>query len=160
MRYSAGAATGILTVGGNGAGNTNNQLSSPNGIYFDSTSNSLVIANTGGNNIVHWVITQPTWTLLAGNSDGTAGTSSTALSAPIGVTLDSVGNMYVADTGNHRIQLFKVGQTNGITIAGVTGTLGNTVFLLNKPSAVRLDSQGNLYVADTKNNRIQKFTCI
>ena len=73
------------------------------------------------------------------------------------VTLDSMGNIYVADRDNHRIQLFLAGQSNGTTIAGVTGRPGSNSTSLYKPYSVALDTQLNLYVADTYNDRVQKF---
>jgi hypothetical protein len=48
-------------------------------------------------------------------------------------------------------------QPNCTTIAGVPGISGNDSTLLNMPRGLALDSQLNLYVADTKNNRIQRF---
>ncbi|CAF4182133.1 unnamed protein product [Rotaria sp. Silwood2] len=160
MRYLAGAAAGTVVAGGNGGGNANNQLNFPAGIYFDAASNSLVIANRNSHNIIRWAIVPNTRTVIAGSAAGVAGNTAILLSSPDGVTLDSAGNIYVADTGNNRIQLFKVGQTNAITIAGVPGLPNANPSSLRGPSAVRLDSQGNLYVADRNNNRIQMFMCI
>ncbi|CAF2654588.1 unnamed protein product [Rotaria sp. Silwood2] len=68
-----------------------------------------------------------------------------------------MGNVYVANTLNHRIQLFLAGQLNGTTIAGVTSVSGNSAILLSTPFLVALDTQRNLYVADMVNSRIQKF---
>ena len=157
MQYLSGASSGTVVAGGNGAGTGTTQLNGPFAIYLDLTSNSLVIANRGANNIVRWVIGASTWTLLAGDSSGLSGSSSTLLDGPCGVTFDSMGNMFVADTSNHRIQLFTVGQINGTTIAGTTGINGNTDSLLDTPYAVKVDKQNNLYVADTYNHRVQKF---
>ncbi|CAF4076790.1 unnamed protein product [Rotaria sordida] len=136
------ANTTTTVAGGNGAGNATNQLDFPNGIYFDSATNSLVIANTDVHNIVRWFIGNNTAIVLAGTA-GISGNTSTLLDTPFGVTFDSMGNMYVADTGNNRIQFFRAGQTVGTTIAG-TGTAGTGASSLNTPSAVRLDNQGNL----------------
>ncbi|CAF0900859.1 unnamed protein product [Rotaria sordida] len=134
------ANTTTTVAGGNGAGNATNQLDFPNGIYFDSATNSLVIANTDVHNIVRWFIGNNTAIVLAGTA-GISGNTSTLLDTPFGVTFDSMGNMYVADTGNNRIQFFRAGQTVGTTIAG-TGTAGTGASSLNTPSAVRLDNQG------------------
>ncbi len=82
---------------------------------------------------------------------------STGFRYPRSAVLDPMGNMYVADTANHRIQFFLNGQTNGTTIAGLTGSIGSTSTKLFNPSKIVLDSQLNLYVADTDNQRIQKF---
>jgi uncharacterized protein (TIGR02145 family)/gliding motility-associated-like protein len=88
--------------------------------------------------------------------DVIAGTTSNRLSNPNAVFVDSIGNFYVADMGNHRIQKFTPGSTIGITVAGGNGA-GSSSIQLNKPTAVYLDKQGYLYVTDYNNQRVQKF---
>ncbi|CAF0981043.1 unnamed protein product [Rotaria sordida] len=157
MSYIAGASSGTVAAGGNGLGTANTQLKYPVGVYFDASSNSLIIANTGANNIVRWVLGASSWTLIAGSMNGTKGSNTTLLNYPVGVTMDSMGNIYVADRNNHRIQFFLAGQSTGITIAGVTNSSGDSAKLLYNPYSIILDAQLNLYVADTYNHRVQKF---
>ena len=157
IRYRLGDLVGTVVAGGNGPGSNNIQLSTPSGLYFDSPSNSLLIANSAAHNIVRWVIGAHNWILVAGNLNGTPGSTSMELNSPFDVEMDPMGNAYVADKGNHRIQFFLVGQSTGVTIAGVTGTIGINSTRLSSPSSVTLDNQLNLYVADTNNQRIQKF---
>jgi hypothetical protein len=80
------------------------------------------------------------------------------------VTVDTAGNLYIADSGNNRIR--KVTAVSGIitTIAG-NGTAGFSGdngpagdAELHDPTAVALDNLGNLYIADSGNNRIRKMT--
>ncbi|CAF1219414.1 unnamed protein product [Adineta steineri] len=158
MRYLSNASSGTVVAGGNGAGTGLNQLYSPYGFTFDSSTNSLIIANYHNHNVVHWVIGASNWTILAGSTVGTSGSSSILLNQPVGVTLDRYGNIYVADSANHRIQFYLAGQSNGTTIAGRTGLSGTLPTLLHTPYSMILDSQFNLYVADTYNNRVQKFS--
>jgi len=73
---------------------------------------------------------------------------------PLDATVDDNGNIYVADTGNHRIQKF----TDGGQFVGKWGSKGGGDGKFNDPSAVAIDSSGYLYVVDTSNQRIQKFT--
>lgn len=157
MSYPLGARNGTLILGGQGQGINRTQLYTPIGLYFDEYSNSLVIANFRANNIVRYVFNASHWTLVAGNINGTAGSNLTSLESATDMTFDPMGNMYVADRNNHRIQFFSGDGTNGTTIVGVTRTPGNNATRFNLPWAVRLDSQLNLYVADTNNHRIQKF---
>ena len=157
MQYLSGASSGTVVCGGFGQGTNSSQLSFPAGLYFDSSSNSLVIANAGANNIVRWILGGPSWTLVAGSASGTSGTTSTLLNNPRDVTFDSMGNMYVADTYNSRIQFFLAGQSNGTTIAGISGVSGTGSNSLDWPYSIALDSQLNLYVADYHNYRVQQF---
>ena len=157
MSYAPGASSGIVVAGGNGQGRNSTQLSNPIRVYFDALSNSLVITNHGTRTIVRWVVDATHWTLLAGDSAGVVGSNATQLRFPTDVTFDPMGNMYVADKDNHRIQLFMAGQSEGITIAGITNMFGINSTLLWQPWSVRLDTQLNLYVADSRNHRIQKF---
>jgi hypothetical protein len=157
MRYTLNSTVGTLVAGGNGAGMSSTQLNNPRGLYFDSTTNSLVISNPGANNVVRWVIGASNWTLVAGDINGALGNGSATLNNPWDVTLDFMGNIYVADRYNNRIQFFLAGQTNGTTIAGVSGVLGTSSTMFNEPISVALDSHLNLYVSDLYNNRIQKF---
>jgi sugar lactone lactonase YvrE len=156
MQYLPGASLGSIIAGGNGPGYSNTQLYNPVGLYFDSSSNSLFIANFGAHNIVRWVVGASSWTLIAGVG-GLSGSTSTLLYNPGDVTLDSAGNVYVADTYNSRIQFFSAGQSNGTTIAGVTLSPGSTSGQFNLPFGVTVDTQFNIYVADYGNHRIQKF---
>ncbi len=72
---------------------------------------------------------------------------------PAGIAVDGAGNVYVADSGNNRIQKFDSSGTY-LTQWGTSGT-GNGQF--NSPFGVAVDTQGNVYVVDTGNYRIQKF---
>ncbi|UJR06790.1 hypothetical protein I4U23_011077 [Adineta vaga] len=157
MQYLPGASSGSIVAGGNGPGYSNTQLYHPIGLYFDSSSNSLFIANFGAHNIVRWIVGNSNWTLVAGIG-GSPGITSMLLYYPADVTLDSMGNIYVADTTNHRIQFFLAGQSNGTTIAGITYSAGSSSLQLNTPYGLTVDAQFNVYVADYGNHRIQKFS--
>ncbi|CAM4821428.1 unnamed protein product [Rotaria magnacalcarata] len=157
MSYLVNASSGTVVAGGNGPGTNRTQLNFPTGIYLDVTSNSLYIANYASNNIVRWVIGATSWTLVAGDINGMKGNSSTMLFSPFDVEVDFMGNIYVADTFNHRIQFFQAGSMNGTTIAGVTGVTGSDPYHFNCPMTLKFDSQLNLYVADRLNHRVQKF---
>ncbi|CAF1544821.1 unnamed protein product [Adineta ricciae] len=156
MAYFPGNTTGTVVAGGNGAGNSNTQLSQPYCFLIDSVTNSFIIVNYGSHTIVRWVMGASSWTLLVG-SPGNSGSTSTLLSSPVGAAMDPYGNLYVADTNNHRIMFFLAGQSNGTIIAGATGTAGSNAILLSNPYWIVLDSQLNFYTMDTGNSRVQKF---
>ncbi len=87
--------------------------------------------------------------------------NATQLSSPIGLAVDSYGNLFVADSGNHRIRMIN-STTNTITTvvgngsAGYSGDGGPAALAqLNGLAAVSVDLAGSLYVADTKNSVIR-----
>ena len=157
MAYAKNATSGIVVIGGQGAGVNRTQLYNPLGIYLDYLSNSLLIANFAANNVVRWIRSEREWILMAGDINGVASNTSTTLSCVFDMIFDPMGNMYVADRDNRRIQLFMSGEYVGQTIGGITGELGKNASLFRTPRCVKLDNQLNLYVADSGNHRIQKF---
>ena len=90
---------------------------------------------------------------------GQRGNASNKLNAPFGLHLDWSNTLYIADRSNARIQKYARDASFGETVAGqasgITGT-GSDVF--NFPSDVQVDSNGNVYVADTSNQRIQLWS--
>ena len=87
--------------------------------------------------------------IVAGN--GLAGSLSTMLNVPRGIFVSRSFNLYVADSGNDRVQLFPFGQLNATTIVG-SGAPGTIT--LDCPTAVILDANENLFIADGNNHRI------
>lgn len=97
------------------------------------------------------------------SGDGGFATSAT-LNTPLGIAVDSAGNIYFADGGNSVIRKITVGTGNISTVAG-NGTAGYsgdngyaTSAELNNPCSVALDASGNLYIADTSNNVIREVS--
>ncbi|WP_411031835.1 IPT/TIG domain-containing protein [Spongiimicrobium sp. 3-5] len=93
-----------------------------------------------------------------GDADGTL--EQAKFHNPIGVTMDNQGNIYVADTYNHKIRRI---DPNGdiITLVGsepgdVDGIVSQAKF--NAPKGIAIDADGNIYIADHKNHKIKKIT--
>ena len=101
------------------------------------------------------------WTVVAGT--GINGSTSDMLDTPRGIFIDINFDLYVADRLNHRVQLFRPGQTHGTTVAGNTSS--NVTITLNEPTGVVLDADNYLFIVDFGNNRIVRsgpngFRCI
>ena len=113
-----------------------------NGVYCSMSAYHRVVKNSlnGGVNTVISV---------AGN--GSIGATSTTLWNPEGIFVDLSFNLYVADYGNHRIQMFRSGQLNATTVAG-TGTTGP--FSLSYPTSFVVDRDGYLFIVDRSNHRV------
>jgi sugar lactone lactonase YvrE len=147
----------------NGIG-TAAEFNVPVGVAVDGAGN-LYVADDENNRIRTIVIAIGDVATLAG--DGTPfafadgiGTSARFYS-PTGVALDGAGNLYVADSRNHRIRKIVIATGDVTTIAG-SGTAGfadgpGAAAQFNEPSGVAVDGAGNLYVADYNNHRIRKI---
>jgi hypothetical protein len=157
----------ITTVAGGGIGDTgaanHASLNYPFGLATDAHG-SLFVADTH-NNRIRKVNAEGIVTTVAGNRNqnysGDGGVATGAgFNNPFGVGIDARNNLFIADTDNNRIRI--VG-TNGIvtTVAGngISGYAGDggiaTSAHLNSPVGVALDTHGNLFIADTDNNRIR-----
>jgi RHS repeat-associated protein len=91
-------------------------------------------------------------TLLS--SFGSQGSGNGQMSSPLGIAVDASGNVWVADTGNNRVQAFKA---SGEFIR-TFGTAGSGNGQLQAPKSLAFDSEGNVWVADAGNNRLQRFS--
>ncbi|CAF1107187.1 unnamed protein product [Rotaria sordida] len=145
---------GTIIAGGNGAGLNPYQLNGPTGLYYDEKNQILYISNEQSHSITQWVLGDYEPRNIYAGIPGRPGNSAAQLFFPEGLTLDKYGNLYVADTSNHRIQMVCPDAILGITIAG-TGQLGNSSSELSYPADIAFDSDLNLYVSDRYNNRIQ-----
>jgi cysteine-rich repeat protein len=157
------AGTGVSGYGGDGGAATSAMLSNPTGLAVDAQGNMFIVDKN--NHRIRKVSTNGLITTVAGtgvpgySGDGGAATSA-RLAFPAGVAIDAGGNLFIADTDNHRIRRV----SNGVitTVAGTDGTGyagdgGNaTSALLNVPAGVAVDSAGNLYISDNFNHRIRR----
>jgi sugar lactone lactonase YvrE len=94
---------------------------------------------------------------------GTPNSTSNTLAYPCGIFVDTNFDLYVADAGNNRIQLFRSDQLNAITVAG-TGS-PNITITLSCPTGIVLDADKYLFIVDQYNHRIVRsgptgFRCI
>jgi uncharacterized protein (TIGR03437 family) len=160
------AGNGGAGSSGDGGAATSAQLNGPQGLAVDASGN-LFIADTL-NAKVRKVSTSGVISTVAGSGTpgygGDGGAASGAqLNLPIGLAVDAVANLYIADFGNSRVR--KVSASGAIaTVAGngsfgYSGDGGPAVNAqLNGPQGVAVDAAGDLFIADTVNNLIRKVT--
>ncbi len=167
------AGNGSLGFSGDGGPATSATMNIPSGIAVDSSGNLFIVDSN--NNRIRKVSTSGTITTVAGNGSlGFSGDGGTATLAsfyyPSSIAVDSSGNLYIADGWNNRIR--KV-STNGLiaTVAGSgyagpggAGFSGDdgppTSATLSQPFGVAMDASGNLFIADTTNNRIREVQTV
>jgi hypothetical protein len=167
LNTKAGSGTGVYN--GDGMPAVSADIDTPTNISFDAAGN-LYIADQG-NNRIRKVNTSGIISTVAGYGSagsccsggyGGDGGPATAgqLNGPSAIAFDVAGNMYIADELNNRIRM--VNTAGMITTVAGNGTLGYsgdegkaTDAELHYPSDIAFDATGNLYIADSQNNRIR-----
>jgi uncharacterized protein (TIGR03437 family) len=159
------AGTGDFGNFGNTNVATKAGLNRPYGLAFDKAGN-LYIADTYNDAIRKVTASGNIMSTVAGTMQGFGGDGGGATGAlmdtPTAVILDAAGNLYIADTSNHRIR--KVGTDGNISTFAGTGNAASTgdggpaaSAALNTPEGLAIDNSGNIYVADTSGHRIRKI---
>lgn len=159
------AGNGFFGNAGNGGPAATADVGAPRGLAFDPAGN--LVFTSGAGSTVRRITPGGTVTMVAGGGAGFAGDGGPASSARflnlIGVAVDAAGNIFLADTGNHRIRRIDAA-TNVVTTFAGTGTAGFAgdggpadAAQLNAPRFLAFDRAGNLYVADVVNHRIRRI---
>jgi len=180
--FESGKISGAVAGSLNTAGNVNSdgiatdgndaRLNTPHSICCDKSGNIFVGDGNGTGYQLRLLSPSGKLSYFAGNYEfagdvcntitGNDNTVSrfTPTATGMGMTVDSAGTVYLADTGNHKIKkIWQGGRTTsmaGVSTGFANGTGGVAQFA--SPRDVAVDHQGNCYVADTGNNRIRKIT--
>jgi len=160
------ASTGIITTvagngtpgfSGDGGAATSAQLGGPGALALD-TAGNLYLSDPSNNRVRKVDASTGIITTVAGNgiagSSGDGGAATNAeLNNPIGIALDSAGDLFIAESNSVR----KVSATTGIITTVISnGSTPSPGF--NQPIGIAIDGSGNLFIADTGNNRVLKLT--
>jgi len=169
------AGNSAAGFGGDGGPATSAQLNYPRGVSVDSSGN-LFIADTFNSRIRRVDAATQTITTVVGTgsncypSTATCGDGGPATSAELsnsaGVTVDSSGNLFIADGGNYRIRRVDAARQTITTVVGTGGNCypstatcgdgGPATAAQVWPIGVALDTSGNLFIADSANTRIRR----
>jgi len=154
----------VATSGSTDGTGTAALFNQPYGLAVDGSGN-IYVADLG-NQEIRKVTSSGVVTTIAGSPGSAGSANGTGAAAqfnqPIGVAVDSSGNLYVTDSGNNTIRKITSG---GVvtTLAGSPGVAGSTdgtgsAALFHGPRGIAVDGSGNLYVADGQNCTIRKIT--
>ena len=143
------------------AGGVSASLNAPTGIAMDASAN-IFVADTC-NNKIRKISPEGTVSLFAGSgeagwTDGTGSASS--FDHPAGLAVDASGNVFVADTYNHKIRKISAdGRVSTFAGSGYAGTRDGTGISasFNHPTGLAIDASGNLFVCDTENNLVRRI---
>ena len=146
-------------------------FNAPTSLALDASGN-LYVADSNGNRVLRFappfsnhmnasqVFGQPNFSTI---TPITIGVTAAALNVPVCVTVDSQGNLYVADAGNNRVLEYDSPTVNAVAtrVFGqpdfTTTTSGVSAKSMSFPRGVGIDPAGNLYVIDSANNRLLEF---
>ena len=161
--YAVVAGDGTAGYAGDHANAAAAELIGPTAVAIDASGN-LYIADAG-NCAIRMVNTSSIITTIAGNgvcgSTGNNGPATAASVAPVDLTLDGAGNLYLAESATNRVRKINlntmvISPVAGAGSAGYSGDGGPAISAqLNQPTGVTVDPQGNLFIADAANSVVR-----
>lgn len=158
----------VLSIGESSNGTTQSSLNSPLGLAFDS-SGDLWVADEGNNRVLEFkspLVSNESAALEIGQPDFVSNSSQSAtLDSPDALAFDHTGDLWVTDSGNHRVLEFPSPVTMGENATIVIGQANFSSFstslsqsVIPSPYGIAFDSSGNLWVADTYDGRVLQFS--
>ena len=156
-------------------------LNAPMGMAVDPTNGNLYVADAGDNRVVRFLAPfenpgriepDAVYGQASFNTRNAGAPTNSSLNQPRGLAFDAAGNLWVADTGNHRVLRFGAVSLNNAAPVAADKVIGQRDFtsgvangggatsasVFDTPIGVAFDPQGNLYVADFRNARVLRFT--
>lgn len=141
----------VDVIGTRGSGT--NEFSQPYGLDGNVALSSLVVADSGNDRIQILNFDPISGVMSFLDVIGSVGTGNGQFNDPRDIAVGPLGNLYVADTDNHRVQVL---DPSGNFVRSI-GSYGSLQGLFNTPQGIGIDASGLIYVADTLNHRVQVF---
>ncbi len=141
MEWKNGGINGHIVAGGNGY----DQLNRPTNVIIDKENDCFIICDPGNRRVVRWP-----------RRNGKSGETIISNIDCWDLIMDNDGFLYASDSGKHEVRRWKIGETNGIIVAGGNG-LGNRLDQLNFPYYIFVDEDRSVYVSDQQNHRVMKW---
>ncbi|CAF1222604.1 unnamed protein product [Rotaria magnacalcarata] len=154
-RYKLGEKSGTLVAGGNGKGDGLNQLNSPRYLFVD-RSHNVYVSDNYNHRVMKWSEGAKVGIVVAGGQG--EGNALTQLWYPNGLFVDTLDTLYVADSRNDRVMRWAQGDKKQGTVIVGGNDAGAAANQFNRPIDLSFDQNGNLYVADYNNHRVQRFS--
>ncbi len=145
VEWKKDATSGQVVAGGNGQGNQNDQLDGPRNVIVDQENDALIICDRGNQRVVRWPL-----------RSGATGKTIISNIDCFDLILGNNGYLYISDISKHEVRRWKLGETNGIVVAGGNGQ-GNRLDQLDCPWYIFVDEDHSVYVSDNGNHRVMKW---
>ncbi|CAF1074720.1 unnamed protein product [Adineta steineri] len=169
VEWKTNATSGQVIAGGNGEGNSTNQLSRPKDVIIDKKNDSLIICDSNNRRVLRWSL-----------QGGTSGQTIIENITCWGLTMDNEGFLYVPASEGHEVRRWRVGETNGIVVAGGNGrgdrliicdsnnrrvlrwslqggTSGQTIIENITCWGLTMDNEGFLYVPASEGHEVRRW---
>ncbi len=145
VQWKYNAKYGQVVAGENGEGNRTDQLNYPKDVIVNKKNDSIIICDRENRRVMQW-----------SRRNSTNGQTIISDIDCNGLTMDNNGDLYVSNYKKNEVRRWKIGETNGILVAGGNGK-GNQLNQLNLPTYIFVDTDYSVYVSDYRNHRVMKW---
>ena len=145
IAWKKGATCGEIVAGGNGEGSENHQLNYPSKVIIDEVNDNLIIADYENKRIVRWP-----------RQNGLCGETIIKDVRCADLIMHKNQYLYISDEEKHEVRRWKIGENEGVLVAGGNGC-GNGLNQLNNPHFIFVDQEDTLYISDFSNQRVMKW---